>query len=504
LKETPGQADRYKNVVEVASFHLRKLSILLTLPDSSYQRSYMQLIFLVTSFLVYQVGFNQAGEIDNTFLQGTGCLGSIYSCEIQPDGKTIIGGDFGDYNGITRFRLARINVDGTLDIAFDPPGGASYNVYSTCTQPDGKVIVAGHFTYISGTPANYICRLNPDGTYDPSFDTGTGANEYIRKVILQPDGKVLVLGGFSEFNGAPCNQLIRLNTDGSADIMFDPGTSADNTIRCISLLPDGKIIIAGDFSDFNGAPISHIARLNSNGTLDLTFDPEAGANNFIWCTRIQADGKILAGGMFSTFDWLPRNKIVRLHSDGSVDNTFNPGSGANSVVVYDIAIQSDGKILLVGDFTTFNGFAAKSIARINEDGSFDPTFDPGNSAETIFEIDTTGYEKAIVTGSFFTYDDNAASSIARIYLSGQLDLMSTGNNSMVVFPNPTDGTIYFNHQLSEECSIMITDMSGNMVLVPTKPVNNLTDIDLAGLESGTYFIVLTSASGKHAIKIVIY
>ena len=113
-------------------------------------------------------------------------------------------------------------------------------------------------------------------------------------------------------------------------------------------------------------------------TLDLTFNPTDigignGANGIIRTTSIQSNGKIIIGGDFTSFIGTSRNYIARLNTDGTLDSTFNPGTGTNGII-YSSSIQSDGKIIIGGDFTSFNGTERYHIARLNTDGTLDTNF----------------------------------------------------------------------------------------------------------------------------------
>lgn len=140
---------------------------------------------------------------------------------------------------------------------------------------------------------------NP-GSLDLSFDPGTGASWSVRAVAIQSDGKILIGGQFTSYNGTPRDLIARLNVDGSLDMTFDPGTGADYGVRTIAVQSDGKIIIGGAFNFYNGTPRKGIARLNTDGSLDATFDPGLGANYVVHSASIQSDGRVIIGGRSHT------------------------------------------------------------------------------------------------------------------------------------------------------------------------------------------------------------
>src|SRR5690606_36450331 len=153
------------------------------------------------------------------------------------------------------------------------------SVLSTVIQADGKIIVGGDFTSFNGTIINRIARLNTDGTLDTDFNPGTGFNYGVRSTVIQVDGKIIVGGGFTSFNGTIINRIARLNTDGTLDTDFNPGTGFSSGVYSTALQVDGKIIVGGDFTSFNGVSRGRIARLNTDGTLDTDFNPGTGVNN---------------------------------------------------------------------------------------------------------------------------------------------------------------------------------------------------------------------------------
>ncbi len=301
--------------------------------------------------------------LDPAFQTGTGADNSILYTLVLPDGKILITGMFQSFNGVTRHRIAQLNSDGSLDTSFDPGNLSGIMIYAAACQSDGKILIGGLFDNINGTPRNNIARLNADGSLDSSFDPGTGTNDYVSSITLQNDGKILIGGNFTAYNDISKNYLVRLNEDGTPDSSFDPGTGTDTPISVIRITSDQKILIAGKFTSYNNTPVATIARLESNGTLDASFNPGTGANNYIITLLIQPDDKILIGGSFTEFNGLVRNRIERLLPDGSQDLFFNAGTGTNAIISTSCQ-QADGKILIGGTFTSYNGSNRKHLARI--------------------------------------------------------------------------------------------------------------------------------------------
>jgi len=317
------------------------------------------------------------GSLDTNFnTGGDGANSTVWTTAIQTDGKIIIGGQFTSYNGTNNInRIARLNDTGTLDTGFNNAGtGANNPVYTIYVQDDGKILIGGNFTsYNDDTSIKYLARLNADGTLDTGFNMGgAGANWYVRSIAVQTDGKIIIGGGFSSYNGTGRNYIARLNADGTLDTSFSTGSAANDYVRTISIQADGKIIIGGGFLNYNNANINGIVRLNdTDGTLDTSFDPGTGANykgssnTGIWTTAIQDDGKIIIGGYSDYFNGTTLiNHIARLDADGSLDSSFDQGTGADGPVLT-TSIQADGKIIIGGGFTHYNDIVRNYIARIN-------------------------------------------------------------------------------------------------------------------------------------------
>ena len=366
----------------------------------------------------YITRLNTGGGLDAGFNTGTGANFTILTTSTQSDGKIIIGGDFTAYNGTVKNRITRLNADGSLDAGFISGTGASLSVRTIPIQSDGRIIICGDFASYNGTAIRGIARLNTDGSLDAGFNPGTGANSTIYSASIQSDGKIIIGGTFTSYNGTVANRIARLNSDGSLDAGFNSGTGANTTINTISIQSDGKIIISGDFTTYNGAVTIRIARLNTDGSLDASFNTGTGANSIIWTNGIQSDGKIIIGGNFSAFNGTARSRIARLNTDGSVDAGFNPGTGTNSTI-FSTSIQSDGKVIIGGDFTTYNGTLTNRIARLNTDGSLDAGFNTGTGADNrIFTTAIQNDGKIIIGGWFAAYNGTGRNRLARVISSG--------------------------------------------------------------------------------------
>jgi uncharacterized delta-60 repeat protein len=361
------------------------------------------------------------GALDASFDPGTGADNSVLTTALQADGKVIIGGTFTHYGVTAINRIARLNADGSLDATFSVGTGVDKDVEAIALQADGKVIIGGQFTSYNGTGRNRIARLNSDGTLDSTFNPGTGVefagtstNIFVDGIALQPDGKIIIGGLFATYNGTARKFIARVNSDGSLDNTFDPGSSTDNTVFTTTLQPDGKVIIGGVFTHYNGSSRGGIARVNADGSLDTTFNPGSSPGGFVFAIAVQTDGKIIIGGFFNSYNNTTRNGIVRVNSNGSLDTSFNP-AGGSGFTARTIALQPDGNIVIGGSFTAYSNTGRNRILRVNSDGSLDNTFDPGSGADnTVRTAAVQPDGNIVIGGDFSTYDGTARNHIARV------------------------------------------------------------------------------------------
>jgi len=331
----------------------------------------------------YLIRLNSDGSKDTSFDIGSGFNNSVRSIEIQSDGKILAGGQFTTFTGATQNRLIRLNSDGSKDTSFNIGTGFNSSITNTATQSDGKIIVGGSFTTFTGSTQNRLIRLNSNGSNDTTFNIGIGFDRNgllgteVQSIAIQSDGKILVGGIYSRYSASTQNNLIRLNSDGSKDSTFNIGSGFNNTVLPTKIQSDGKILVGGSFTTFTGSSQNYLIRLNSDGSKDTSFDIGSGFNGTVRSIDIQSDGKIIVGGDFTTFTGSSQNYLIRLNSNGSKDTSFNIGSGFNNSV-RSIEIQSDGKILVGGSFTTFTDSSQIRLIRLNSDGSKDTSFDVGS------------------------------------------------------------------------------------------------------------------------------
>jgi len=373
---------------------------------------------------------NLDGTVDASFNPSQGINNTVRVITAQIDGSVLIGGSFSQVNGFGRNRIARLSPSGKLDGTFNPGVGADSDVYAIAQQVDGNILAAGSFSVFNAEQHTHLVRLNPAGQTEKGFDTGSGVVGTVFKTVQDADGKLLLGGDFSSFNGVEVDNLVRLNSDGSLDTSFNLGAGLDGPVFAIAVQDDGLILIGGSFSTVNNVNQAIIARLQPNGSIDATFSPTitnsvSGNNSVVGTIFEQKDGKVLIGGVFTHVDGVGRTQIARLNTDGSLDSSFAPmleldsGPGTVSGLNY----QHDGKIILVGAFSSVNGSAIKNLVRLNNDGSLDSsfnTFSGVNGGVRSVAVQEDG--KAIIAGNFTTINGVTRNNIARLHINGNLDL----------------------------------------------------------------------------------
>lgn len=326
----------------------------------------------------------------------------------------------------------------------------SASVNDMAVQPDGRIAFVGRANTLGSTSLAGLGRLEANGSGDTDFHAhGAGANVVpVNAIARQADGKLLVAGDFTSLRGAQRIRVARLNADGSLDNGFLIASGAnggpDNTVHDVAIQPDGKIVITGAFANVAGTPRKGIARLNRDGTLDTTFlaTPISFVDTFEGrAVALQADGKVLAGGIIYSAYGNPfangfASGVWRLNADGTFDNTFNIGTGAHAAevtqleIVYAIAVQPDGKVLVGGSFTEFNSTAAGGIVRLNINGSVDGGFSTGGGAQGVVSpfskpevrkilVQNTGH--VFVGGTFSMFNGTARNHLARLSSTGVHD-----------------------------------------------------------------------------------
>lgn len=393
---------------------------------------------------------------------------------------------------------------------FAKNGGSNLETMVMVKDGSNRVVIGGMFTTVEGQ-AGYrgVARFNTDDTLDTTFKVST--DDFVKAIAIQPDGKILIGGQFHWVQPAGSSStttiwgIARLNADGTLDSTFQNAAAgkvkSNHNVRGIAVQSDGKIVIGGYFTAIDGTPINRIARLNANGTLDTTFNVGAGANGFVEDVKLQADGKVVISGSFTNVQGTDIRGVARLNADGSLDTSFVPNAGNASIIngsyggsfpVYQIAIQSDGKIVANGGPLNFAGEVHRGVVRLNTNGTPDSSFNSFiNDWGAAVAFQTVGGEQKIVLGGSFTRvgqrdvisgavigADVTRQGIARFNADGTVDAgfdTSLGANAWVwtVLPN-SDGTVYLGGKFTSVAGMSRRGIARLKELDPTTQVINFT------------------------------
>jgi uncharacterized delta-60 repeat protein len=325
----------------------------------------------------------------------SGANASVNTVACQTDGRVLVGGSFTTLNGVTRNFIGRLMTDGSVDTSFNPGSGADGPVYAiaeTFIGGNREIYVGGTFGNINGVASQGLTRLNNGGTVDTSFVTGTALDGQAYAIAVYPTnsmnaGQVLIGGSFAHYNGVALNNFARLNSNGSVDTNFTSGfgLGPNATVSAITIQSDGRVLVGGDFTNFNGTPVNYIVRLNTDGSIDTNFTANIGigANGPVQSIALQSDNRIVLGGQFTQFNGVTRNHVTRLLPTGAIDLTINFGDGANGDVDAVVIQPTNGMIVIGGSFSQYNDQSYDNIARIYGDSE---------TGSGQFEFSTANYQ----------------------------------------------------------------------------------------------------------------
>lgn len=455
--------------------------------------------------------------IDNQFLGSKGLGEAVDDICVQPDGKLILGGSFSQVNGKNLIKIARLQADGSIDESFKTnhlidtvePGYVEQKISNVELQPNGKIVVAGFIAKINGKDKGSIARLHPNGAFDSTFhmpiiDRKPPSTDYtvITDLKVLPDGKMLVAGLFERFDQIPVRGIVRLHPDGKLDTSFDASRLLPASVSFIHILKDQKILICESGSNA-------LQRLYPDGRVDSSFRLGKYVGRFVTTVAEQLDGKILVAGYDEPY-------LFRFHPDGKIDNSFDVGLGFNSSINSLLPLK-DKKIIVGGHFGDFDGARRNKIAFLNPDGSRDSSFDKSegailgsyNTFVNNFHLQPDG--KIIVSGLFSFFDGHVRHNIVRLNgyedPNGLLDEFVFGKSvesGFSAYPNPTKGTMKL--QLTDAtyngARLILRDTFGQKMLEMER-VNEQTEINLGALPKGIYLLELSTDKLVKSTKVVV-
>lgn len=344
-------------------------------------------------------------------------------------------------------RVSAQTTPGTVDVSFTAAGVATNRVQAFALTADGGVLVGGRVAGTNGLglPQLGLAKLTSNGTVSATFAVPPVAQD-VSALLVLPSGQILLAG--QQTNGL--NGVVRrLNADGTVDGAFAPSLTVGGVVSpriyALAMQADGKILVGGSFSTAGILPRTNLFRLNADGSVDTAFRTNFVATGAIFDVAVQSDGAILIGGSFTNVNGTARRGIARLLSSGLVDTNFNPGTGVDGFV-RTLKLQRDGRVVIGGFFQQFNGVARSSVARLMPSGALDLSFDPGIGARLnsdnvsgewpsveVVALQVDG--KALVGGKFDFFNSVARPNLVRLTLSGDVDSAfdpGTGPNAPVL------------------------------------------------------------------------
>lgn len=322
--------------------------------------------------------------------------------EKSDNGSYFLYGSFTKYNGLTASRVIKMKSNGEQDLTFNTnlggPNSEPFAAMRLYRYDDDKLLVAGFYTSYNGVSGTAIRRLNPNGTIDTTFNTGSfgtsGGFRFGTKVLVDGNNKILLGGLFSSYNSNPANNLIRLSATGSFDSTFNIGSGFNNTVTDVVEVTTGTMsnqayIVSGYFTSYNGASYSSIVKVSATGSVDTSFNVGSGllpAGAPVYLLP-DTNNSVLAIGSFTSYKGVSAGRIVKISATGSNISTF--GTGFNGDLVF-ARYMSDNSIFIGGSFSTYNGKISHDAIILNNDGTIRQTF-PDDLYENCYCIDDDVY-----------------------------------------------------------------------------------------------------------------
>jgi hypothetical protein len=451
---------------------------------------------LLGTFLGQNVFFWNSSSNASLALQGYTTFGfgvhfTIGSIITDSSGSIYVGGQFNGYQNIERSFCFKLDSSGSLindfNIGYNGLYGvfnigkleldneenlyaASTNIYSgefkankntgaiLLTNPYDNASVSNTFaldnstnsmylsswsTIYQNSASGYFVKCNKN-TYQRDFNFNTyssgGFNSNaVSTILFDSNQNLFVGGGFTTYQGTTVNRIVKVNKDtATLDTSFNMGVGFNNTVSRIIESHDSKIYAIGTFTSYSGSTQNRIVKLNLNGTIDSSFNIGAGFNSTPNAIAKQSDGKLIVVGDFTSYSGSACNRITRINTDGTRDLSFSIGTGFSQSVAT-LYIQSDGKILVGAVRGTYNGTSFNNIIRLNSDGTIDPNFNiTGSAMQPLYRADLTTYSGTPPTANTMVgVNPNGRIPYSRIYSQ------FGGFNYYTLTYNQSTGIIYF-------------------------------------------------------------
>jgi hypothetical protein len=367
------------------------------------------LIFLLVLFFAQRLPA-QIGALDPSFsppqLLNGAAPGSVRALTVQTGDQVIIAGTFTTVGVASRGNIARLNVDGTLDASFAAGAGANGPIYALSTYGDGRLLIAGDFTEVDGTPRNRIARLTPAGALDATFNPGSGFNGPVY-ALLQSSGAIYAGGDFTQFNGVNRGRIAVLSQTGALNSQ-DFNGGANGAVLCIASASFSDLIVGGTFTTFSGLSRNRLAKLRSSVALDSSVFTEGADGPVYGLTGVGGyPEKAYVAGDFSIIERAVRGRVARCSTE--TPRGLEPPVDGGPNFFFNAACRTfhsaSSGLYIAGDFTAVNGFPRGRLARLSVgptgETEFDTTFGnfPGTDG-TIYAVATTPDGKPYIGGAF--------------------------------------------------------------------------------------------------------
>jgi hypothetical protein len=277
------------------------------------------------------IKLDRYGDVDTDFVTGDGFAAGGFGPAVRAvyfdKTSILVGGGFTTYDGVASAYLAKLDSsDGSLDGLYAAYGAPNNQITSITKSGAGNYAMTGTFTTWGFLSRNRIVVLNSDYTINTGYSLGTGFNSASAQVIFDSSGKMYVIGNFSTYQGTTVNRICRINTNGSLDTGYSSGLNGQGATIALNSAQD-RVYLGGAFTEYNSTTANRIVATLTNGSIDTGFDYGTGFNSGVRKIKLDPDDKVIVLGGFTTYKSTTVNGIVRLNSDGSIDTTFDIGSG---------------------------------------------------------------------------------------------------------------------------------------------------------------------------------
>lgn len=357
---------------------------------------------------------------------------ALQAAALQPDGRVVVAGNFSFVNGTPRRGLARLDEAGRPDPTFDVGAGTDGVVYALAVQPDGRILLAGRFDAVQGQPRRALARLEPEGRLDPTFAPPLDGHEStVYALAVQSDGRILLAGSFHTVAGQPRDGLARLKPDGRPDESFNPGAGLNGgTGYDLAVEPDGHIWVGGDFARVDTLPTAGVARLKPDGRVDAGFQAKIPSNpaGRVYAVFPAPGGGVYVGGRLAGAGEAALNHLVRLLPDGRPDTDFVlPGELWGGLqTIFDVLVTPAGGVIAAGGFDSVGTVERAGLAQFTPQGAVDAAFDPGPGLQwtetpRVHQVLRQPDGRLLVVGAFSAAGGQPRQGVARFFPDGKLD-----------------------------------------------------------------------------------